>query len=353
MPQYYFNLPTFETLTDAQRTAVLAPGAIALSGGPGTGKSVVSLWRHILNHTKAKPLKSQLLTFTKTLAFYLKSCCKTQNADAAEFVESSLRWLTSYAAQRPEIIIDEAQDLPLQTNLRFKNFSQRVSYGADDQQILQSNARLPDRTFNLDKCSSEASLAREFRNDPHRLTRNFRSTQRIMMFAKQFFDEAFVHQDIINSLSTRVGTKPRLLISNGDIQKQNRAIIDIVRQFSTSADVNTAVLLPFENFSSANYNVRYYYSLLQNANFDCSMYTNEMGYIGDIRNIHVTTFKSAKGLEFDVVIIPNFQSAKETFRVVSYSDFFVGVTRAKSTLILMSNTDLTDIQNNLIDKVIL
>ena len=38
---YYFKLPTFDELNVQQRVAVLDEGAIALSGGPGTGKTSI------------------------------------------------------------------------------------------------------------------------------------------------------------------------------------------------------------------------------------------------------------------------------------------------------------------------
>ena len=40
---YNFELPTFTDLTPNQRLALEETDAIALTGGPGTGKTVVSL----------------------------------------------------------------------------------------------------------------------------------------------------------------------------------------------------------------------------------------------------------------------------------------------------------------------
>ncbi|MCB0538779.1 MAG: hypothetical protein KDE33_14785, partial [Bacteroidetes bacterium] len=74
MPGYYFNLPPFDNLSASQNQAVIDDNAIALSGGPGTGKSVVSIFRHILNHTRENPINSQLLTYTTSLAYYLQGC---------------------------------------------------------------------------------------------------------------------------------------------------------------------------------------------------------------------------------------------------------------------------------------
>ena len=52
MAEYYFSLPPFDNLSESQNQAVIDDNAIALSGGPGTGKSVVSIFRHILNHIR-------------------------------------------------------------------------------------------------------------------------------------------------------------------------------------------------------------------------------------------------------------------------------------------------------------
>jgi hypothetical protein len=57
----YFNLPQITQLTISQQTALNEIKQIALSGGPGTGKSVVSLWWHISNYQRGK--KSLLLTY--------------------------------------------------------------------------------------------------------------------------------------------------------------------------------------------------------------------------------------------------------------------------------------------------
>ena len=77
---YYFRLPAITQLTIPQQAALNEPKQIALSGGPGTGKSVVSLWRHISNYQKGK--RSLLLTYTTTLKQYLKACCRLQDTSA-------------------------------------------------------------------------------------------------------------------------------------------------------------------------------------------------------------------------------------------------------------------------------
>jgi superfamily I DNA/RNA helicase len=354
MPDYYFNLPSFDDLNNTQRAAVLDDNAIALSGGPGTGKSVVSLWRHILNHQREDRINSQLLTFTTSLALYLKECCRSQNNNASTNVDSSKHWVYNNPNRCDEIIHDEAQDLPLSFNTGLRRFSRRISYGADNQQLLTSSARNPDGTYNIERCSPEESLRNEFQNSLHTLSRNYRNSRRIMKLARRVFHNAAIPLEIIESCPIE-GEYPRLLITGNNYNNINQAVLQLVSDFAENEAINIAVLVPFENpnrIAEETATVQYYYDLLSNNDIDCSRYTNGMGGIQEIKNIHVTTFKSAKGLEFDVVIIPDFNLVNLEFRVVDWRDFYVGVTRTKSNLFLLSRYDFPNLSSEGISKVI-
>ncbi len=359
MPEYYFNLPIYDDLNDTQKTAVLDPNAIALSGGPGTGKSVVSLWRHILNHQRENPVRSQLLTFTTSLALYLKRCCHTQNENASVFVDSSQRWRIHHAANRPEILHDEAQDLSVPFNRGFLNHTPMLSYGADNQQLIRANSRLLNGDYNLDVCSPEAELRRIFPNNSlHTLDQNYRNTRRIMKFARSVFNNAVIPQEIIESC-TNEGEYPRLIVTRNNAQI-NQTVLQLVTDFTANNTTNIGILVPFENtnrMAGETATARYYYNFLRNNNIDVTMYTNTMNGIESINTVHVTTFKSSKGLEFDVVIIPDFHLLNIQFNVVDWRDFYVGVTRAKSNLFLLSSVDFPNLPhsglNKVIDKVIL
>ena len=75
-----------------------------------------------------------------------------------------------------------------------------------------------------------------------------------------------------------------------------------------------------------------------------------MNRCGEIGNIHVTTFKSSKGLEFDTVIIPNFDivnrvpvNMRGNIVICTWNDLYVAVTRAKSNLYLITNNDMPEL----------
>ena len=347
MAEYYYILPTMGNLTPSQHAAVDEPNPIALSGGPGTGKSFVSLWRHINRHNQTNPIRSQLLTFTTSLAHYLQVGSASQNESAAQYVDSIQDWYYNHKGDREEIIVDEAQDMPLafyEDNKQLRKYSNKISYGADDKQILKPSAIKPDGSFNLTACSPENELRNIFNNRRFTLDKNFRNTKSIMEFANVAFREANIPRNEIDSCRAP-GDKPTLYITNGDIEKQNQKIIQNIELLNDD-EYNIGILTPFANppKDNADYlTARYYFNFLKDR-FDCSYYDWKM-HLGvgltQMKNVHITPFKSAKGLEFDTVIIPCFDAYLQSFNVISWRDFFVGITRAKSNLFLFSSKDIT------------
>lgn len=341
MAGYYFNLPPIAQLTRSQQAALDEPRQIAISGGPGTGKSVVSLWRHIRNYENGK--KSLLLTYTTTLKQYLKACCRTKNANAANAVGTSYR-------DRPyrnwvEIIVDEAQDLENGYYQQIKTKG-AVSYGADDSQILYP-----------EHCSRKSELKQIFpSNIDFVLDKNFRNTQRIMSFAKEVFPNANIPQRTLDALVNNRGELPVLLITDGNRydntnDKQNNAIERIIESFHAD-DHNIAILVPWQN------DITVFEGVLEDLGFekdvDFSSYSGDRygdAGCGKLLNIHLTTFKSAKGLEFDTVIIPNFNKYYEICGRFNtdWEDFYVACTRARSNLYLISCYDLPGL-NSVTDK---
>ncbi len=343
MPDYYFNFPPITALTLPQQAALNEVQPIALLGGPGTGKSFVSLWRHISKHTRDNPIRSQLLTFTTSLAYYLKSSSATQDDTAAEYVDSIKNWYYNHGCLRDEIIIDEAQDMPLDfySENNLGQFSNRISYGADNKQILTSNSVNPDGSYNTNNCAPEEDLRNTFNNRIFTLDRNFRNTKRILEFAKATFRNAYIPISELNSCR-QTGDLPRLFITNGNLQAQNETILSIIEQFYENESHNIGILTPLANKpwdNGESLTAKYYYDFIKDT-YDCSYYIHNMEGLTSMKSIHITPFKSAKGLEFDTVIIPCFEYFNRSFRVIDWKDFFVGVTRAKSNLFLFSNDEL-------------
>ena len=345
---YYFKLPTYDDLKAKQKVAVLDEGAIALSGGPGTGKSVVSVWRHINNYQRERS-KSILLTYTKSLCYFLAQSIKSEAEKQPDhniktnilkaFREVGLA--NSWRVMNyDEIIIDEAQDLPefelvklqhpskkfeiilkpinqftppindYKTGDRYtlnnteyivhrwrrgylnyiKRGASTISYGADDKQIVY-----PERA------TTENRLKNIFPSTTsHKLRQNFRNTFGILNFVKHALDFDIDAQTLDRLKVENIGSPPILKLIN-NIEQQNDAILDIINDFNDGV-TNIAILLFFKNqFDSLE-------TFLQMKKITHSKYSSDQDTFSTIENVHLTTFKSSKGLEFDVVIIPEFNS---------------------------------------------
>ena len=328
---YFFKLPPITDLTVGQQSALNDPNPIAISGGPGTGKSVVSLWRHIRNYGLGKT-KSLLLTYTKTLENYLKSSATSEDVEAGGAVNRTYWWTTHSLKDYDEIIIDEAQDVESNRYDIVKKYSKNISYGADDKQIVYQH-----------KCTTEAELNEIFpNNQSYQLDENFRNSYEIMQFVKALFPNKLISHNTIDNLlkANRRGNKPILLLTNHDQKKQEKAILDIINQFKSETH-NIAILVPRKD------DVTYYYNFIINSKLDikCSKYTSNDNELGIIENLHITTFKSSKGTEFDTVIIPDFQNYTWNIKnlniaPITENDYYVAVTRVKRNLYMISSASL-------------
>ena len=335
---YYFRLPTDEELTLPQKAAINEIEQIALSGGPGTGKSVVSLYRHLSNHENSN--RSLLITYTTTLARYLSECCRLRNPEASRYVRSAYAGRPKRSENFSEIIIDEAQDLDVEYFDQISGFN--ISYGADDAQILY-----PEHS------STKEELEERFKNNvEYVLDRNFRSTLAIMKFARVAFPNAYIPQNTLDALANNPGEKPTLIVTDGNPlfnenarSTRDNAIRDIIETFRADT-YNIAILLPFKN------TVKEYHDILDEMDIAHSFYYEDQKEFPNgcppIDNVHITTFKSAKGLEFDTVLVPDFGSMDylcNKYDVIDWNDFYVAVTRARTNLYLFSNNNIPQLNN--------
>ncbi|WP_080778064.1 3'-5' exonuclease [Chryseobacterium phocaeense] len=325
---YNWIPPLITELTTEQQAALNNPNSISVAGGPGTGKSVVALLRHIRNHDIGNG--SLLMTYTKTLEHYLRMNAQQNNANAGQAVTRTLEWLAGRPTKQYEIIIDEAQDLEESDNMKIVQYADRVCFGADDQQILDPK-----------RATTENRLREIFTTRQYPLSENFRNSYEIMLFCSAFFPNKLIpHNTLTNLLENgRIGRKP-IIIKATNVQR-NQAIIDVVNLFRDDilrGTHNLAILVPLIqdviNFTEIVESL--------NLNINFSYYHSKMPDFIGLENIHITTFKSAKGLEFDTVIIPDFQLydyniTYMTKAPITENDYYVGLTRARRNLYLITS----------------
>jgi DNA helicase IV len=324
---YYFNLPVITDLTIHQQAALDEEEPLALSGGPGTGKSVVCLYRHIRNH-EAGLKNSLLLTYTKTLEYYLKQTAEERNEDAGKRVSRTYKWLNKSKTQYEEIIIDEGQDVSIKNYKDLKRYTNEVSYGADNAQSLYEAGCTPEELSDLFP-----------NNEEYTLQKNFRNSKEILEFTKSVFSEILIPQTTIND-ARKTGLKPILkeVGWTNFNEKEVDEIIKIINRFAKDTH-NIGILVPTKNW------VEKYYDMIKKTlddNQDFSKYHNKMPSFQTLSNVHITTFKSAKGIEFDTVIIPSFNSFNffiDKDFPITRKDYYVAFTRTKTNLFLLCKSN--------------
>ena len=382
MALYQFKLPKYSELSDDQKVAVNAVKPIAITGGPGTGKSVVSVWRHIYNLIDQNK-KSLLLTYTKTLQQALKLITNSAIVEQEKKIGRKLNVLPNVKRTQKteynidtledfdEIIIDEAQDNPCNFYNELKAHSKSICYGADNTQLLY-----PERACNVD-CFNSTFPEQEFdsksiklikenclikilpENEQVPLFRNYRNTYEIINFVRSLFPQRNVIsyaalQELMGPGEfSRRGPKPVYYLTGKNAfneetnkfdfsnSKQDSIIKEILKEYHSDGH-NIVLLVTFQK------EVEPFYQLVKSLGFECSKFNAEMVDLVDIKNIHVTTFKSVKGLEFDTVIIPNFQKISRSLSQfnVEENDYYVAVTRAKRNLFLIACSKIFHLDKN-------
>ncbi|MBP6871305.1 MAG: DUF2075 domain-containing protein [Bacteroidales bacterium] len=355
MAKFQHRLPIRNDLTRLQRLAIDDDNPIIVTGVPGSGKTVVAVYR-VARLTG----NSILFTYTRMLTVAIKGSVNENLKEASNKVASIYEWFWSRCnillggiinndteiqnslqnnnIRFDELIFDEAQDLPITLYSAFNRYSNKISIGADEAQLVFSNG------------CTELELTNLFINhNSHELDQNHRNTFEIFDFARFIVPENERAQNppMLDKLKNeRRGDKPLIVIHNDLVEIKNvfkQILLDNIGG-------NIGILLIHRE------DVDIYYRFIKNdiakdpdsKAIDCCYYYGGMPrpernqVENNLKNILVTTFKSAKGMEFDTVIIPEFQLLTNEFK----TQYFVGCTRAKSNLFIFTKSSLPEVAIN-------
>lgn len=340
------KLPIVGELTQQQQDILNEKGAVSISGGAGTGKTILSIWKHILNWEE-RDIKSFLITYTHSLTRYFELSIKGESIEASKHIQNKDKFKHDKHDKNIDmLIIDEAQDINIDTHKEFKDKYTSVSYGADDKQILYPA-----------KKSTEEELKNLYKTKKFVLSQIFRNSYEILNFVKYVFPSSEITEEmmIYSKEHAKIKNKPLLVYSS--VQNElDSYLFELLRSLKNS-NKRVAILVPkAESNEYSTNSMDRYKEILKNQKIDFSYYDyREEGSIRhkEIKNIHLTIFKSSKGLEFDIVIIPNIQDIdywknKPKSSTININDYYVGMTRAREQLILLSKKrDLFDIDSSL------
>jgi len=340
MGKFQFWLPT--KLTRQQQKAVDSSSAIFLTGVPGTGKTVVSIFR-LLAGVKNNQ-KAILFTFGKLLRKTIEEKVDHQaNIDnihrwlwniqgesnkkyLEEFlsdtnIEEAIEIIKAQGIVYDQILVDEGQDLSVNTYKLLSQLTSNLSISADQAQQINNK----EYATNENEIKEIFPALREFEMDEI-----FRSSYELYRFAIQFVpNNARAHNPTLLERLKKNNSgadEPYVYLT-----KNLNAMYDVVKEIiDDNPTDNIGILfeeiLPITQFAK-----------VLEKDYELSTYHSKQDVPNELKNIIITTFKSAKGVEFDIVIIPHFQDSE-----VSMEEYYVGVTRAKHQVHFLAIGEIPD-----------
>lgn len=321
-----------------------------ITGCPGSGKTTISIHRAAMLQRKGKSF--MVVTFTTLLQENLKRIAEEAKIPA-DRVRSIKEWFAntfdyllefdkpvdssrlkmkfekyiSDSEKYEELIIDEGQDLWPEIYESLYLITNELTVGADDAQSIYNQGT---KVNEIKRSLSESGTVPAHLN----LTVNFRNPRRIYDFARSFvpMDET----SRVERFTRGEGDNPIIYMHNSFDDEMIKQIERIIRN---NEGVNIGILC--ETTLQVDVIFRPLYERIEGISRHHSRFKNL-----DVRRTLVTTLHSAKGMEFEVVILPYIEkysvNSKEKRRL-----YYTGCTRAKQKLFLLcQGGGLPEIFNN-------
>lgn len=358
MPNFRFNLPTLAQLTPTQQIALMSNEPILVTGGPGSGKTVVSVRR--LLRLKQTNQNVKLFTFNRTLMSAIRGLAKSENFEslivdsfsdwyysntkgifandnAADIANRFRQYSNNNGGKFSELILDESQDFEYRIIQGLSQLARKVSCGADRDQDIRN-------IYDRNAEEQIGAILNGFQTThEHLLEQNFRNTREIFAYARKFVPNN-PRPNGINLYTLPVGDKPEVF-DNLDEAEQLKKIGEIVSLNQNNS--NIGILVHFQN------QVDKIRSYLQENNLVHSYYYHKMNSLhkweteNNLQTPLITTFASCKGLEFDIVVLPLFESVDWAMSkgYATANHYYVAATRARRQLFIFYEYKPTILNN--------
>jgi DNA helicase IV len=307
-----------------------------VTGRPGSGKTTISLLRAIFLHNQPDK-KVLLLTFQNLLVTSLRNSApaalrsniNTFNSWAWRktngllitkntSIEQLTQLLSSQGERYYEIIIDEAQDLPSCVFQPLFAITDRLTIGADTGQKVHHEGTTADEI--------EEIVSQNHSIHDVELQYNYRNFFEVYDFARQFVPHMpFANGALLlDSMPKGKGSLPEVIQTTDEIQTA-------LNLLENHAGENVAVL--FERIKQ----VDAFSEALSKRGVKHTKWHSDVEKIvlNNVESIVVTTYKSAKGLEFQAVIMPHAERLQPSVgNFFNPEHCYVGCTRATQKLYL-------------------
>ena len=301
-------------------TATLDKSCV-VSGCAGSGKSVLALIK-AQRIQKEKGNDYQIIVFTKALSKYMNSGKETLGLNN----DFTYHWNWKNRMEKLSskyFIVDEIQDFTKEEILEFiESTKNNFFFFGDTAQSIYGGLK---ETLPLDEISM--LFPREKRPKSFELYRNYRLPIPVARFVQYVgvgldgFDE--------DTYKSTENERPRL-IQYSSFNEQVNAISRIIKEQGLK---DVAILLPHNNM------VDYFFNLLTNTDLNCELKSQTRDTLDfNTSNPKITTYHSAKGLQFETVFLPDLhelegdtENEKESFQ----KSFYVAITRTYRYVYLM------------------
>ena len=344
-----FKRPDYSKLTDSQRKILNLPVGKnhVITGAPGTGKSVLAIYRASDMH-KAH-MKVLLLVYNKPLMLYISSAVgklclnaevKTWNSWISSFYNEhfghnppaihgnafTYDWaIIKQDFQRVEahydhIIIDEAQDFPIELIEALRIISSGISCFMDENQtIADTHTTYQDVVMALDVPAR------------HTLRENFRNPKEIFDFAKLYSNGGNLATPIHS-----INHKPEM-VKCKSYATSNELIFKMVKYIRNQMRGCRSIGVFVNPISLRSTYEELRHCLNMPGDPDVFMYKPQTEFDNpdfDKDGVFVLSFGTMKGLEFDGVLIPKCERIKSrNNQNLDRNIIYVAATRASKELV--------------------
>ena len=362
------RLPTYQELSKEQLEIYNLPlkGNYLVTGPPGTGKTVMALYRAQM-YAKSS-LKPQLLMFNNTLKDYTRRGTSGLNIDG--FVETFHRWfwyayprwsgggrapeikrwvydwrqimpvlVSASIKDKPAMLVDEGQDLPPELYTALTFIAEHTTVFADENQRIteRHNSTLRDIRAN----------ARIKHDDEMLLTRNYRNSQEIAKLARCFYAGLPTGMP---DLPERSGEKP--------VVKRTGNMADaadfITRYERINAHESIGVLVPDTTMQREMLRLLRARDTKNKVQFYSWDHRRDSNLDFSKPGIQLLCYESAKGLEWDTLFLPELQAFPHDLdNVLTKMSLYVMLSRPRHHLhLLFSGRDTPPLLRLLPDDLI-
>ena len=338
-----FKLPNGSDLSEEQLDIINLPTTKdwVIKGAPGTGKTVMAIYRagqasqaskgkQVLMLVYNNPLKGflstavqgnyykdvKVFTYHRWVSeiygeYHLGDIPKDENGHDWQKVASDLSGIGEKYAH---VIIDEAQDFPIELLKLLKNLSEHMTCFIDPNQAIEIGK--------TDTCAAIKTLCVE---SPYKLTRNFRNTKPIRDLS------ALYCKDGEPAPSNIPGKKPVIIkCVSGNFDDLNKKMVVLIKR---NKEKNIGIIV---NPKALN---RTFESLSELLPSDVTVQMHKPKTQNKIdfnkSGVKILSYGTMKGLEFDIVMLPMFDKIEmKDGGIVDANRAYVAVSRPINELYL-------------------